>query len=308
MNTSRNCPVCDSGPERAAVFLEENIDRSRLNEFSYSSRKEPEFMNHGFARCTTCDLVYVVRPPKEDELAQAYHAADYDSAEEANDAATAYGRAIEPVLSGLSRRDSALEIGTGTGAFLEHLATTGFSELVGIEPSRAAISAAPAHRRAWLRESMFAEADFSPDSFDLICCFMTMEHVRDPLAIGRAAMRLLRPGGAFVIVTHDYRSAVNRVLGRRSPIIDVEHMQLFSAASSRFLFESCGFADITVERFVNSYSLRYWVRLLPLPRQIKHGAGRLLAATGLGEKKLGFNVGNSMTAGFKRVGAGDAPG
>jgi len=263
-------------------------------------------MNYRLVRCTVCDLVYVDRPPKEEELAQAYHAAEYDSAEEANDAARAYGRAIDPVLKSLARRDSALEIGTGTGAFLEQLAGAGFSTLVGIEPSRAALAAAPPHRRAWLREAMFVESDFAPASFDLVCCFMTMEHVRDPLAITRAAMRLLRPGGAFVIVTHDYRSLVNRVLGRRSPIIDVEHMQLFSASSSRYLFESCGFADITIRRFVNSYSLRYWVRLLPLPRQVKHAAAGLLAKSRVGNMKLGFNVGNSMTAGFKRT-ATDRP-
>lgn len=301
MDESRNCPLCNSRYDDAMLFLEENIDRARLTEFSFSSRKEPEYMNYRLVLCPTCDVVYAVRPPAEESLAEAYHVAEYDSAEEANDAADAYIRAMRPVLGRLQRRESALEIGTGTGAFLEHLAGAGFTTLVGIEPSRAAIAAAPPHRRAWLREAMFKEADFPPASFDLICCFMTMEHVRDPRAIGLAAMRLLRPGGAFVIVTHDYRSLVNRLLGRRSPIIDVEHMQLFSAPSARFLFESCDFANITIRRFVNSYSLRYWVRLLPLPQRAKQAAGRALAKPGLGSIKLAFSLGNSMTAGFKKA-------
>lgn len=301
MNEPRNCPLCDSGHEVAALFLEENIDRTRLTEFSFSSRKEPEYMNHRMVRCPTCDLVYVVRPPAEEKLAHAYHVAEYDSAEEANDAAKAYVQAMKPVLDRLQWRESVLEIGTGTGVFLEHLVSAGFTTLVGIEPSRAAIAAAPAHRRSWLREAMFAEGDFSPVSFDLICCFMTMEHVRDPRAISVAAMRLLRPGGAFVVVTHDYHSLVNRVLGRRSPIIDVEHMQLFSAASTRFLFEKSGFADVTVRRFVNSYPVRYWNRLLPLPQGIKQATSRVLAKSKLGNLKLAFSLGNSMTAGFKPV-------
>jgi SAM-dependent methyltransferase len=100
----------------------------------------------------------------------------------------------------------------------------GFSELVGVEPSTAAIAAAPENRRQWIREGIFREADFSPSSFDLICCFMTMEHVPDPKVISDAAFRLLKPGGAFVTVTHDYRATVNRVLGKRSPIIDIDHM------------------------------------------------------------------------------------
>ena len=299
MTPSRHCPGCDTPPDRATVFVEESIDRSKLTQFSFASRKEPEYMSHRLVLCPTCDLVYVDRPPAEDELAQAYHVADYDSSEEANDAATAYIRAIAPTLAQLKQRQSALEIGTGTGVFLEHLARAGFGTLAGVEPSHAAIEAAPAHRKAWIREAMFAEEDFAPGSFDLICCFMTMEHVRDPGAVARAAWRLLRPGGAFVTVTHDYRSLVNRLLGKRSPIIDVEHMQLFSPASARRLFESSDYRDVTVAAFVNAYAIRYWLRLLPLPAAIKRGTAAMLNAIGLGGVKLPFNVGNIITAGFK---------
>lgn len=299
MAKSRHCPVCDTPPEKAIVFVKENIDPKKLTGFSFSSRKEPEYMSHRLVKCPTCDLVYVDEPPDEDELAHAYHVADYDSSEEADDAAAAYIRAIGPTLGLLARRESALEIGTGTGIFLEHLAREGFTTLVGIEPSRAAIAAAPENRRGWIREAMFAEKDFLPESFDLICCFMTMEHVRDPGAIARAALRLLRPGGAFVTVTHDYRSLVNRVLGKRSPIIDIEHMQLFSPSSARYLFESSNYGNVTVQAFVNSYSLRYWMRLMPLPSRLKRTAYTFVTKMGLGEIKLGFNVGNLVTAGLK---------
>lgn len=256
-------------------------------------------MSHRLVQCPTCDLVYVDKPPDEGELAHAYHVAAYDSSEEANDAAAAYIRAIGPTLSNLGRRESALEIGTGTGIFLEHLARAGFTKLVGVEPSPAAIAAAPEHRRGWIREAMFAERDFLPASFDLVCCFMTMEHVRDPGAIARAALRLLRPGGAFVTVTHDYRSLVNRVLGKRSPIIDIEHMQLFSPRSARYLFESCNYGNVTVKAFVNSYSLRYWMRLTPMPSALKRIACAWVTKIGLDGIKLSFNVGNLVTAGLK---------
>jgi SAM-dependent methyltransferase len=205
-------------------------------------------------------LVYVDDPPSPDDLAHAYHVSDYDSAEEANDAAAAYILALQPLLKALPRHESVLEIGTGTGVLLEHLAREGFSELVGVEPSAAAIAAAPPHRRAWIREGVFEEQNFAPGSFDLICCFMTMEHVLDPKVIALAAFRLLRPGGAFVTVTHDYRGRLNRLLGRRSPIIDIEHMQLFSERSIRTLFEATGYLNVRVERFVNRYAFRYWWR------------------------------------------------
>lgn len=301
MGESRPCPVCHTGFDKAKLFIEKNIDSAKLSGFSFASRKEPEYMCHRLMQCPNCDLVYADQPPGEDELAHAYHVADYDSSEEANDAAASYIRAIRPALGALARRQSALEIGTGTGIFLECLSREGFTKLVGVEPSSAAIAAAPEYRRAWIREGMFDEKDFDPGSFDLICCFMTMEHVRDPNIITHSALRLLRPGGAFVTVTHDYRSPVNRLLGKRSPIIDIEHMQLFSKRSVRYLFESAGYTDVTVKAFVNSYSLRYWMRLAPLPRGIKSAVSSVIASLGMDNVKLGVNVGNLIAIGFKRT-------
>jgi SAM-dependent methyltransferase len=295
----RSCPVCGAGHESAALFFENNIDPAKLSSFSFASRKNPEFMCHRLVQCPTCDLVYANQPPSEDELSHAYHAADYDSSEEANDAAVAYIQAMQSALHTIERKQSALEIGTGTGVLLEHLSNAGFTRLIGVEPSAAAIAAAPKHRHAWIREGMFNENDFEPASFDLICCFMTMEHVRDPKVIASAAFRLLRPGGIFVTVTHNYHSLVNRLLGKRSPIIDIEHMQLFSDRSIRHLFDAVGFTQVEVKGFANTYSMIYWTRLSPLPGRFKATALRLLDSLGWGKAKLSVNVGNSMTVGIK---------
>jgi SAM-dependent methyltransferase len=299
MSIIRPCPVCQSSAESASLFQEENIDESRLSGFSYASRKEPEYMCHRLVRCKTCDLVYASNPPEQDELAHAYHVAEYDSSEEANDAAQAYIKAMQPILSKLKHKNKVLEIGSGTGVLLELLKDQGFTELVGVEPSSAAIAAAPAHRRDWLREGIFEENVFEPASFDLICCFMTMEHVRDPMATALAAWRLLRPGGAFVTVTHDYGSLVNRMMGKKSPIIDIEHMQLFSKVSICELFNRSGFSEVSATPFINRYSLGYWLRLAPLPKVIKRTLERARMRTGMDKLKIGLNVGNTITAGFR---------
>lgn len=299
MNSARNCPICQSPPGNAGLFLHENIDTTKLGEFSFASRKQPEYMCHHLVLCANCSLVYADRPPAEADLAHAYHVAEYDSSEEANDAAAAYIQAIVPTLARLGSRRDALEIGTGTGVFLDHLARQGFETLTGVEPSPAAIAAAPKRLREWIREGMFDEKDFEEGSFDLICCFMTMEHVRDPQAIARAAFRLLRPGGAFVTVTHNYQGMVNRLLGKRSPIIDIEHLQLFSEPSLARLFEGGGFKEIITHGFVNRYSLQYWAKLMPLPARLKTAVLAILKKTRAGRIKLSFNVGNVITSGFK---------
>jgi len=295
----RFCPICQTSFEKAKLFLERNIDPVKFSNFSFASRKIPEFMCHRLLQCPICDLVYANQLPGEDELTHAYQAAHYDSSKEANDAAETYIRAIKPILKKLPKRQSVLEIGTGTGIFLEYLSHEGFTKLVGVEPSSAAIAAAPIHRQAWIREGIFKEEDFSSDSFDLICCFMTMEHVREPNIIARVALRLLRPGGAFVTVTHDYRGFINRFLGKRSPIIDIEHLQLFSRNSLRYLFQSVGYIGFDVHAIVNTYSLQYWTRLTPLPLRLKQISAELMTKIGLDHYKIGVNVGNLIAEGFK---------
>ena len=96
MSSKRSCPVCGAGPLEAKPFLKANLDTARLDEFSYASRKTPEYMNLNLVQCTSCDLVYADEPPTQDDLAHAYHVADYDSAEEAEDAAATYIRPCSP--------------------------------------------------------------------------------------------------------------------------------------------------------------------------------------------------------------------
>jgi SAM-dependent methyltransferase len=297
--SGRSCPICQTPADKAKLFLQQNIDASKISDFSFASRKLPEFMCHELVQCTGCDLVYAPTPPDQSVLAQAYHQADFDSAPEADAAAAAYAQAVRAALARLPRKQAALEIGTGTGVFLDVLKQAGFEQVMGVEPSVAAIEAAPAHRKGWIREGIFREQDFAPASFDFICCFMTLEHVRDPRELVSGALRLLRPGGAIALVTHDYRSPVNRLLGKRSPIIDIEHMQLFSFDSIRALLAREGFVDIDVRSFSNSYALRYWVRLLPLPVGLKSALIRLLAMLGLADRKWSANVGNMMSVGFR---------
>jgi hypothetical protein len=93
---------------------------------------------------------------------------------------------------------------------------------------------------------------------------------------------------------------VNRMLGRRSPIIDIEHMQLFSKGSIKLLFERAYFADIRVSAFKNRYSLQYWLRLSPIPKIFKSPLSGLFSCPPFNKIRLRVNVGNMVTYGYRR--------
>jgi len=299
---TRSCPVCGNATAGAAVFLEASFDPARLTAASFASRKTPEFMSYRLLRCPGCDTVYAAAAPPAEALAHAYSDAAYDSSEEATLAADTYAAALAPAIASLPQRGRALEIGTGTGALLERLLGAGFAEAVGIEPSHAAIAAASPSVRGLIREGIFVESDFAPASFDLICCFQTLEHVPDPRALAHSCARLLRPGGMLALVTHDYTAPLNRLLGRRSPIIDIEHLQIFCPASLDRLLRDAGLPPREIRAFSNRYPLRYWLRLTPLPAGVKRAIAAALGLVHLDRIRLSANVGNLIAIGRKSDG------
>ena len=295
----RDCPVCSQPASAAAPFLDKTFDESRLTKDSFASRKLPEYMSYKLVRCHGCTTVFASEAPDARTLAHAYHEADYDTAREATDAATTYRRAIEPRLATLTDRGIALEIGTGTGVFLTELQRMGFREAVGIEPSPAAIAAADPAIAPAIREGVFTGDEYPPASLAFIGCFQTMEHVPDPRGLVEQSFRMLQPGGILAMITHDYTAPLNRTLGRRSPIIDIEHVQLFCPAALRTLVTQAGFGVVALDVLRNTYPAAYWSRLVPLPATLKSLMLKTLDLTRLGRIPLTINVGNLLTVAQK---------
>jgi SAM-dependent methyltransferase len=279
--------------------LRRSFDEARLTKASFASRKTPEFMSYELVKCTQCSTIFASEAPDANVLANAYHEADYSTAQEAEYAARAYRQSLEPFVNTLAQRGSALEIGTGTGVFLGHLRQLGFREQIGIEPSPAAIAAATDDVRSCIRQGIFMGDEFPADSLSLICCFQTLEHISDPLGFVRAAFQMLEPGGMIALITHDYTASINRILGARSPIIDIEHLQLFCTASLRHLVSAAGYSVQDIRSIRNVYPLSYWMRLLPIPLSTKRAALGVAKAAHLADRPIGLNVGNLLTVARK---------
>jgi SAM-dependent methyltransferase len=282
--------VC--GASDARELFPANVDFGRLDGFAFASRKRPEFMHFRLVLCAACDLLYASPAPERSALEQAYEAASFDASDESRYAAATYAAFLPELCRGLPDRAGALDIGTGDGAFLARLVAQGFTDVQGVEPSAAPIAAADPAVRERIRHEPFRAEDFQAEQFRLVTCFQTMEHVFDPLQLCREAFRITKRGGAFFIVCHNRRALLARLMGRRSPIFDIEHLQLFSPDSVRRLLASAGFQRVDVHRVVNRYPASYWARLVPGPAPIKDALLGALAASGLGRRTIAAPVGN----------------
>jgi SAM-dependent methyltransferase len=282
--------VC--GSSEARELFPANVDFSRLDGFAFASRKRPEYMHFRVVLCEACDLLYSSPAPARAALEQAYEGASFDASEESRYAAETYAGFLPDISRGLADKAGALDIGTGDGAFLAQLVKHGFTEVQGVEPSAAPIAAAEPVLRERIRHAPFRAEDFQSEQFRLVTCFQTMEHVFEPLQLCREAFRITKRGGAFFIVCHNRRAVLARLMGRRSPIFDIEHLQLFSPDSARRLLARAGFQRVEVHRVVNRYPASYWARLLPLPAGLKDALLEALVTTGLGRRTIAAPVGN----------------
>ncbi len=296
--TSRPCPLCGS-LDSSQIFAAADFDVERLGNFSFASRKLPEYMHYRLIKCPSCDLLYANPLPGEDYLSQGYSEAAYDSGIEAHYAAATYAKLLSRFAQQLPNRHGALDIGAGDGAFLECLLALGFDQVVGVEPSRAPIAAARPQIKPLIRKGNFRCDDFAAGSLSLVTCFQTLEHLYDPLAMAKAAYRLLKAGGAAFFICHNRRALSAQLLGKKSPIFDIEHLQLFSPSSARYLLKQAGFTEIRLLPVLNRYPLRYWLRLLPLPPGLKRQIIGALDQVGAGGWPLSIPAGNIAVFGFK---------
>ena len=129
----RACPLC--GGDDFHVLAEATIVEGRLTDSAFASRKLPEYMHSRMVECRLCGMLYANPVLRPETLADAYKEASFDSGAESRLAATTYRALLDPHLTALPSRRSALDIGAGDGAFVEELLGLGFDDVIGVEPN-----------------------------------------------------------------------------------------------------------------------------------------------------------------------------
>ncbi len=79
--------------------------------------------------------------------------------------------------------------------------------------------------------------------YDVILCYHTIEHVKDPVSMIKHVNKILKPGGHLIIGTPDFDSAMARRYKKKYRLLsDPTHISLFSNDSLSKLLEHNGFS------------------------------------------------------------------
>jgi Methyltransferase domain len=292
----RPCPLCgsrDAAPEVRSRRQAEFRTIDDLRPFWFGIDKERRFFT--YHRCGECGLLYNQVFFDDDQLGALYGAMppNMDLVPDAAIVATQRGY-FDAVAGRTALAGGYLELGPDVGHVVAEAATRGsFDHFWLFEPNRAVhdrLRAATMGRPARILTDMTDLSAVPDGSIGLAVAVHVLDHLLDPLAMLSAVRAKLRPGGMMMLVTHDERSALRRVLGARWPAFCLQHPELYNPATLQALLARAGFADVAVTPSANHFPIDF------LARQAARAIGvPAIARLPLPKRAVRLRLGNLLT-------------
>ncbi len=240
--TTTKCLLCGTNSHTKVKFPQ-NFSEKDLTADIFSARRTTEHYHYQLLECQNCSSVFSSPILPYAKIASLYQHSKQNYDKETSFIAESYIQYIKENLGLFQGREKALEIGCGSGFFLKELEKAGFTTVYGVEPSEEAVS-----KSGDLKENIFTgffeNASYPENSFDLITCFQTLDHLIDPLSVLKKILQLLKPGGLAYLIMHNEKSLQARLFGEKSPIYDVEHIYLFNKKTLPLLCQKAGFTTV----------------------------------------------------------------
>ena len=194
---------------------------------------------------------------------------DYDAIAPLYDRQPYRAKTVDPELTAfIGQRPSALlDIGCGTGnQLVANRTTASGSRLVGVDGSLGMLRLA----RAKAADICWVQADaaalpFAGRTFNFISCQLAFHHFRDKAGALRAAFRVLRPGGRFVLRNLCPQELPDWLYYEYFPEAEIVDLKDFwPPAAIVAVMEGAGFAPVTVayEHVRFEQNLREWLAIV----------------------------------------------
>ena len=210
-------------------------------------------------RCHECDLVHLTPRLDDDQLATLYGEEFYFPRESAFGAiAEAVKELIQDarrhVVEKRARVGRVLDVGSGDGAFVHHMASHGW-DAVGLDfsPAASELAARRGLRGRFLMGSL-ADHDLPSGSFDAVTLWQVLEHIGDPVSMLRRAHDLLRPGGLLIASVPNIEGLSAVLTRERWWGLDVpRHLVHYTPATLRRVVSASGLRVLDVRHFSLQY-------------------------------------------------------
>lgn len=268
-----------------------------INADVFSARRVTEHFHYKMVRCVNTGLVFSQEILPDETLKILYADSKVTFNEYADIIKNDYWLPLEKFLDVLNK-GTALEIGCSNGFFLEKLLEKGFKEVYGCEPSVEAKDMAADTVKNNIHLGFFTDEVYKDSTFDLICCFQTIDHLANPLDFLKICFNKLKPGGLLYIICHNVDALQAKIFKDKSPIIDVEHIYLFNPQTISLAAKKIGFENIKTFAVKNSYPMEYWLSHASFP--FKKQLNYIFRLFGINRIKLSLSLGNMGMVAVKK--------
>ena len=252
MKSIKNCPVCENN----------NFDKL-ISTIDYSTSKE--FFD--IVSCETCGFTITNPRPNRDEISNYYKSEKYIS--HTNNREGLFNKIYQTVrvytvrkkrilLERISDKRNHLDIGCGTGEFLNECKKHGFS-VSGVEPSETAKANAIKNYNLKIYDDLFSSA-LKNNSYDSISMWHVLEHVYDLNKTILKIKSLLKSKGRVIIAVPNHNSWDAKYYNKHWAAWDVPiHLWHFTRKSIESIFNKNGFKLIETKPMLFD---SYYVSLL----------------------------------------------
>jgi 2-polyprenyl-3-methyl-5-hydroxy-6-metoxy-1,4-benzoquinol methylase len=180
-------------------------------------------------------------------------------------------RELRTMFIGNARPGRLLEVGSGSGRFLNRMRNAGWQvEGIDFDP----VAAARVEERFGIAVAVgsLPELGYPEGQYDVVAMSQVIEHVPDPVLLLRECRRVLRAGGRLVLSTPNARSVAHRAYGRHWRGLEPpRHQHVFSPSALERCAGDCGFREL--RRFTLSAESAGIYRASEELRRVQDGGG-----------------------------------
>ena len=278
------------------------FDRKNVSKNTYSARRLPDKVHYRIVKCLRCSLIFSSPIISLKEISKFYKDSLCNYEDQIPYLIKTYLNIIKNIWNKIPKNPKVLEVGCGNGFFLKALKELKFTKNVfGVEPSSKMVLQADPILRNKIKINIFKRNLFPKNSFDLVLCFHTLDHMVDPNEFIRGTQSLLRKNGYVVVVVHDTEGLSVKLFGERSAIFDIEHIYLFNKKTLSEIFLRNKFKVVKIFNLVNNYPLNYWIKMSGFPSIVKKYAKFVFNILGIGKRGISIPAGNIALIAKKNV-------
>lgn len=293
MAVNSACPACRS-PRTVHAFAARDLAlRAVSGKFSYR-------------RCRDCASVFQM-PQLTDDALRAAYSRSYGNYRPPGSllerlAAPFTAREVRRFMRHSDGRGHLIELGAGSGQFLERLRRCGWTgPLEAIELDAAAARATAERTGLTVRTANLEHVSLPESLYDVIVMRHVLEHLREPATTLQMVYRALRPSGVLFVGTPDARALSARVFRQHWWGYEVpRHIVVFSSAALISLLQEVGFEPL--DRW-SGFSPQMWSassRLVLADQRMPHRWQRIATSPVNPVAATAFSVGAAIEVALGR--------